>query len=718
MINLSRLNFRTKILLGYGLILSLMLVITVIVFFSIKSLDNTFKSVDHTHKVLEKAASIEAAAVDMETGMRGYLLAGKEDFLSPYKNGKESFNSLIEVLSETVSDNPPQVALLKDISETINAWQTDVTEPVIALRGKIGDAKTMNDMSEVIKQAKGKQYFDKFRGQLKTFIERESALMITRKEQAKNSNDIEELRKLTGWVEHTYRVIAKAHTIVAAAVDMETGMRGFLLAGQNEFLEPYNAGKKQFDKSITELIKTVSDNPAQVSLLKQSQETISQWITLVVEEQIALRLEIGDAKTMDDMADLVGQAKGKLYFDKFRQQIKTFKDKEKVLMEIRNDEMVQMEAMVINATVFGTLFALIVGVIFALYISRHIMSLLGGEPQYIANIARSVASGDLSLELADTDKEKSIFAEMKNMMSYLQEKVLLAQKIAAGELNHKVDLASENDSLGHALNKMTENLNEVLGQTQTASNEISLGSSSVSQESASLSKGASTQAENLVNISSSLNELSYQITDNAKSADQANELVSQAQGESKRGSEKMQQMVSAMEEITEASQKISQFITTIDEIAEQTNLLALNAAIEAARAGEQGRGFAVVAEEVRNLAARSTVAAEETSKLIVQSVEKTNHGSEIAGETAESLKLIFEHIGKTSELVKEIATASNEQALGAEEINKGVSEIDSITQENSGAANTSAVAAEQLSAQAVNLRELLSRFKLNQAKAS
>jgi methyl-accepting chemotaxis protein len=695
-----------------------MLLIAVVVFFGIKSLDATFKSVDHTHKVLEKASNIEAAAVDMETGMRGYLLAGKEDFLTPYNNGKQKFDELIDTLSLTVSDNPPQVALLKEISLTINAWQADVTEPVINLRTKIGDAKTMNDMSDVIKQAKGKQYFDKFRGQLKTFIERENVLMIKRKEQANVSNDIDELRKLTNWVEHTYKVIAQAQAIVASAVDMETGMRGFLLAGKDEFLEPYNNGKAHFNDAITQLMKTVSDNPAQVTLLKESQETISQWISLVVEEQIALRRAIGDAKTMDDMADLVGQAKGKLYFDKFRQQIKTFKDKERVLMEVRNNDMVEMETTVVNSTVFGTLFALIVGSLFAFYISRHIMNLLGGEPQYIANIARSVASGDLSLELAETDKEKSVFAEMRNMMAYLQDKVQLAQKIAAGELNHKVNLASENDGLGLALNKMTDNLNEVLGQTQLASNEISQGSSSVSQESASLSRGASTQAENLVNISSSLNELSYQITDNAKSANQANDLVSQAQGESKRGSEKMQQMVSAMEDITDASQRISQFITTIDEIAEQTNLLALNAAIEAARAGEQGRGFAVVAEEVRNLAARSTVAAEETSKLIDQSVEKTNHGSVIAGETAESLQQIFEHIGKTSELVQEIATASNEQALGAEEINKGVSEIDTITQENNGAATTSAAAAEQLSAQAVNLRELLSRFKLDQSKAS
>jgi len=708
----NRISFKIKLLLGYGLILALMLIIAVVVYLSVTSLTGNFKSVDHTHKVLAQASSIEAAAVDMETGMRGYLLAGKTDFLTPYKNGKKTFESLLASLSITVSDNPSQVELLADISTTIHDWQIKVTEPVIALRTSIGDAKSMNDMSDVIKQAKGKQYFDKFRGQLKTFIDREATLMQTRKKQAATSTDIKELKKLTGWVEHTYNVIAQAQAIVAAAVDMETGMRGFLLAGQDEFLEPYNGGKVRFNQLITQLMGTVADNPAQVTLLKESKTTIDQWVSLVVEEQIALRREIGDAKTMDDMADLVGQAKGKVYFDKFREQINTFKEREKVLMEVRNAALEDTEFAVINTTIFGTIFAIIAGAMFALYLTRHVMQLLGGEPAYIGAIARSVARGDLSRSLESEGEVQGIFAEMKNMMSYLQEKADLAQRIAAGELNHQVNLASEKDTLGLALQKMTANLNDVLGQTKMASDEISLGSSSVSQGSSSLSKGAGTQAENLVNISSSLNELSYQISDNAKNATQANELVSQAQSESKVGSDKMSLMVNAMEEITDSSQKISQFITTIDEIAAQTNLLALNAAIEAARAGEQGRGFAVVAEEVRNLAARSTVAAEETSKLIEVSVNKTVHGSSIAAETAESLRLIFEHIGKTSDLVQEIANASNEQAVGAEEINKGISEIDGVTQENNDAAQSSAAAAEQLSTQADHLKVMLSKFIL------
>jgi methyl-accepting chemotaxis protein len=515
-----------------------------------------------------------------------------------------------------------------------------------------------------------------------------------------------------GWVDHTHKVLAKASRIQAAAVDMETGMRGYLLAGKEEFLEPYHNGRNTFISLASSLSDTVADNPAQVQLLKEISKTITSWQENVTEPMIQLRREIGDSKNIAEIADLVSEAKGKAYFDKFRAQIKTFQERESTLMKVRNDELTNTEVAVINLTVLGTIIAVALGVFIAVWLTRHIMGLLGGEPSYIARIAKQVASGDLSIDFKKNETEQGIYAEMKSMVSNLQEKTHLAQQIASGNLDLNVVLTSKKDSLGIAFQEMIINLNDVLGQTQQASVEIADASGSVSSSSNALSEGASSQASSLDNISSSLNQLSTQINLNAGNATQAKDLTLKAQKETNIGSNKMKEMIAAMVDISASSQSISQFINTIDEIAAQTNLLALNAAIEAARAGEQGRGFAVVADEVRNLAARSTKAAAETAQLISGAVEKTQIGSAIASQTAESLKNVTESISQASELVELIASASSEQATGANVINDGVAEIDSVTQKNNDAAQGSAAAAEQLSHQAIQLQEMLTRFKL------
>ncbi len=517
------------------------------------------------------------------------------------------------------------------------------------------------------------------------------------------------------WVNHTHEVLSDASRIEAAAVDMETGMRGFLLAGKEEFLDPYNSGEKSFYTQIEELSKTVSDNPSQVAMLAQARETITQWQKKVTEPAIQLRRKVGDAINMGDIADLVAEARGKVFFDKFRGQIATFKGREEALMGARFTELGSTSSSVVNTAIFGALVATIMGVMITFFLTKNIMQQLGGEPAYIGRIAKSVAEGDLDISLDDEHSSVGVFAEIKKMVISLQDKSKVAQEIAEGNLNVKVPLASDRDTLGKALQTMVNNLNEVLGEVDVAGGSIAAGSSQVSSSSQALAQGATQQAASLEEISSSLTELTSQVNLNAESADQARSLTTQVQNAAKKSREQMDKMISAMDEISESGQDIAVFIKTIDDIAAQTNLLALNAAIEAARAGEQGRGFAVVADEVRSLAARSAITAKETAKLILQSTEKAYHGNNIANETAESLQEIVESVNEASILVSQIANACSEQAQGAKYISAGVAEIDTVTQINAEAAENSASASEELSEQADSLRNMLNRFTLNQS---
>ncbi len=608
----------------------------------------TTAKVEHTYEVMSRAKAIEAAAVDMETGMRGFLLAGKDTFLDPYNRGKSAFSELVSALSVTVSHNPQQVTLLEETKNNIDEWNSEVAEPAIALRAQVGtdaNSKTMDDVAFLVGQAKGKQYFDTFRGQIATFISREETLMAERQQKAKDATAARDtgselIAQTTAAVEHTHTVISLAKKVEASAVNMETGARGYFLAGLDGFLDPYTHGKAQFSKHVSNLSTTVNDNPAQVKLLSEVASNMKAWQDRVIQPTIALRAQIGDAKTMNDMARLVGEARGKQYFDTFRGQVATFIERESTLMAERHKAAEKTAKSATGMIVGGTSLTVLIALVVSFFLTGSIIKPF-----------------------------KNIFAGLKTFS-------------------------------GRELSELGQTFLEIIEK-------LSSGGSQVAQASQSLAEGATEQAAGLEETSSSLEEMSSMTKQNADNAQQANTLGSKAREAAGKGTESMARMNIAIDHIQKSSEETSKIIKVIDEIAFQTNLLALNAAVEAARAGEAGKGFAVVAEEVRNLAMRSAEAAKNTSNMIEESVKNASSGVDIASEVGKVLGEIVQSVGKTTDLVGEIAAASKEQAQGIDQVNTAVSQMDKVTQQNAATAEESASASEQIMSVMGHLQQLV-----------
>ncbi|WP_028022326.1 CHASE3 domain-containing protein [Enterovibrio calviensis] len=651
------LSLRAKIILGNAVSLLFLVLLGVVSVTSLQQLRETDNWVDHTHRVINRALEIENAAINMETGMRGYLLAGDESFLAPYTEGKSRFNTLINELKTTVDDNPPQVLLLENAQETIAEWQRSVTMNAIALRRDIGFVQTMDDLSAEVNKDKGKAYFDRFRLLIGEFEAEEKAQFVERTAEFDSFVGLDDIKNESVSMQNTFEAIEQISLIETTVLGMETGMYGYLLTGNDAYLIPYTEGRNRIDFLLNDLRASVVNNPKQVQRLNDIAMVISEWRAQISDRNIELRREISDAKTMEDVANLVAQGRGKVFFDEFRGQIKTFIKREEVLLGERQASLEAAIGRTNNAIIWGVALAVLISIPIAIWLSRSIM----GPFQLIFRGLQSFSSKELS-------------------------------------------------ELSVAFNSVVKRMAEGAGRLATVSNSID----NVSQN---LSQISNRQASSVEETSASTEEISGMVRINVQYAEESKDLSKEV-GEKMTGLEDAMQKISEsnhkIADLVKIIGEIGAKTAIIDEIVFQTKLLSFNASVEAERAGEHGRGFAVVAQEVGNLAQMSGKAATDISVIVKQSIceaekiakENTcrvEKGSNIVVETKKQSNLVLEGASK-------IFDASNEQARGIQEISNAVESINKATQHAASIADQASSSSSELNKQAEDLNRMVANL--------
>ncbi|WP_277372509.1 methyl-accepting chemotaxis protein [Pseudomonas sp. AA-38] len=498
---------------------------------------------------------------------------------------------------------------------------------------------------------------------------------------------------------HTYTVINESADLLASLINIETGARGFIITGRDQFLGPLEAGERDFQEHIAELRQMTRDNPAQQRRFDELQALHEQWLHEEINANLELRRQVtAGQKTFDTLVEHVAAGGAKVKMDAMRRLINEIQGEESALLERRTDSM--------NAAKSLSL----------------IILLVGGAITTV--LAMSVA-----------------FTLSRSIAGRLQQVVEVARNIAQGRLDSKIERAG-GDEIGVLLDAfvtMQERLREMIGQIRSGAGQLVTSAQSISTASSQLTVAVQEQSHAASSMAATVEELTVSINHVADNANEAHELSSESGRQSAEGGAVIQETLGSMQRIADTvqgaaaqiaelgqhSDQISSIVNVIKDIADQTNLLALNAAIEAARAGEQGRGFAVVADEVRLLAQRTANSTQEITEMIkkIQSgtrnavsnmevgVEQVNGGLEQAGQAGDAIVSIRSASARVVGVVDQISLALREQTVASQDVARNVERIAQMSVQNSEAVSDTSRTAHDLQQLAVSLEKNVAFFR-------
>lgn len=441
---LKNLKIGTKLGLGFGVVLVLISIVSTVAYQSIQSLIQSTQWVEHTHKVIRVGESVSAFMVDMETGLRGYLVTGERQYLEPYESGKQSFTQLIQKGAKLTSDNAAQVERWEKVAELEKSWQNQWAIPAIEQRQQIkaGELSQAN-FKRISARLLGKTLFDGIRKKLNTLDQQVAQDDLVAK-----------------------HLVTQA---VLALVNMETGQRGFLLSGDESSLEPYIQGQKDLQQVMSTL---KSQRGMLASYISEVESAVSEWRQRVAEVEIDARRDVNNYPlTLEDLIAEMAKGTGKQYMDSIRTVLNDIVAEEERLIVTRLQDQQSTASFATNFTLFGTLLAIFVSAFFAWLVTRSITRPVTRLQNLVQEISHS---GELSRRCDYQSKDEigqmaNAFNElMQNVQSAITQSNRVVSDLAKGKFESRVELTLSGDllRLKEGINQSAESVDKTLNELE------------------------------------------------------------------------------------------------------------------------------------------------------------------------------------------------------------------------------------------------------------
>ncbi|MGY3449846.1 methyl-accepting chemotaxis protein [Bradyrhizobium sp. USDA 4353] len=500
------------------------------------------------------------------------------------------------------------------------------------------------------------------------------------------------LAQNNGWTVHTYQVIDQTKALVSAMVDAETGVRGFLVGGTDNFLEPYNNSDVAFKKALTEVKQLTSDNPVQQRRFDEIAKAAAGWRQDVAEKEIAL---MRNPQTVQDGRKLEASGAGKKYMDGLRALVKEAIDMEASLLQTRADAAEAALASSKMAIMTGSVLMALIAVISLLVLNSAVTR---GITSMTAAMGR-LANNDLTVNIPYADRRDEV-GEMAKAVQIFKDNAIRVQALEAEQKeNERRQAENRRRDMMDLAGRFEQTVGDIVNAVSTASGRLETSANTLrrsaerSQElTTTVSSASELASSNVQSVASATEELSSSVTEISRQVQESARMANEAVNQARRTNEQVS-------ELSKAAARIGDVVELINTIAGQTNLLALNATIEAARAGEAGRGFAVVATEVKALA-------EQTSKATGEIGQQISGIQSATQESVGAIKEISGTIERLSEIASTIAAAVEEQGAATQEISRNVQHASQGTKDVStnivevqrGASETGSASSEVLTA--------------------